>query len=224
MRMSSVEDCLKVLSYYGIDPSQGAAVDVGGTETVSLKSRRGVQTLARNPLLRCHPDLIFLDEGFNQERFGGRADEYLDFLDESRIAHLQNRFDLVFCFDTLEHIRDPFRFCAHLARIAKPAGYIYLATVFRYAYHPSPEDYFRFSPAGLRECFLAGVGEEAKAEAVWCDWESDEDAVAILVRKGAPPPALPAYRLPRPPQPRRTWRGLVGGALRRVQSLWSPAR
>jgi hypothetical protein len=39
--------------------------------------------------------------------------------------------------------------------VAKPGGYIYVATVFEWPYHPSPEDYFRFIPAGLRELFLS---------------------------------------------------------------------
>jgi SAM-dependent methyltransferase len=176
MRKSAVKDCLRILRHFGIDPSSAEAIDVGGTETVYLDTG-----FARNPLLDISPKVVFLDRGFNVEVIGTKADEVVDFLNSKSILHLRDRFDLVYCFDTLEHASNPFRFCEHLIYITKPDGYIYVATVFEWPYHPSPQDYFRFSPEGLRECFENPVNlYRDEVVVLWCDWESDRRAVALL--------------------------------------------
>jgi SAM-dependent methyltransferase len=186
MRMASFTDCMQVLEHYGIDPAAKRAIDVGGTEQVYLKIGRTVE-IARNPLLRANPHLRFLDQGFNVEALGTRADETVDFLEPASIAQLGSSFDLVFCFDTLEHVANPFRFCDHLVRVTRPGGYIYVSTLFSFVYHASPEDYFRFSPSGLRECFSSDANESRKQVSIlWSDWETDGHGVAILVYKGSP--------------------------------------
>jgi hypothetical protein len=73
-------------------------------------------------------------------------------------------------------VSDPFTFCRNLVRVAKPGGLIYLATVFSWEYHPSPQDYFRFSPEGLRQCF-AGAG----AEVLEADWDMPGVSVYICL-------------------------------------------
>jgi hypothetical protein len=47
MRYSALFDCLQIFDRFGIDPSQGAAIDVGGTEIVYLD---GIPS--PNPLLQ----------------------------------------------------------------------------------------------------------------------------------------------------------------------------
>ncbi|TFH51109.1 MAG: FkbM family methyltransferase, partial [Lysobacterales bacterium] len=181
MRASSLQDCLRVLGHFGVAPAAGQAIDIGGTEFVYLNTGR-----QRNPLLDIHPHLAFLDRGFNLEALNTRADHEVDFLDPHVAEALDSRFDMVFCFDTLEHVSDPATFCEHLLRIVRPGGHVYLATVFEWPYHPSPEDYFRFSPSGLRECFRKGLSSVG-GTILWCDWESDRRAVALLANKGASP-------------------------------------
>jgi len=176
MRKSAISDCIRILKHYCVDPSCGEVIDVGGTETVYLDT-----ALARNPLLELSPNLTFLDKGFNVEFIGTKANEVLDFLDSSPISHLQGGFGLVYCFDTLEHVSNPFLFCEHLIYITKPGGYTYVATVFEWPYHPSPEDYFRFSPAGLRELFQSPLNRlRDEFSVLWCDWGSDRKGVALL--------------------------------------------
>lgn len=53
----------------------------------------------------------------------------------------------------LEHIRDPVRVAAELRRILKKGGYLYVATNFITPYHPSPQDYYRWTADGLKELF-----------------------------------------------------------------------
>jgi hypothetical protein len=75
-------------------------------------------------------------------------------------------------------VSDPFTFCRNLVRIAQPGGVIYLATVFSWEYHPSPQDYYRFSPEGLRECFARTEGE-----VLACGWDTPDISVYICVRR-----------------------------------------
>lgn len=179
MRSAAIQDCFRILREYGIDPSRGSAVDVGGTEIVYLDGKP-----APNPLKRVIPNLVFLDKGFNVEALNTSAHQVLDFLDRQSIAGLAGRFDLVFCFDTLEHVQNPFRFCEHLIYITKPGGYIYVATVFEWPYHPSPEDYFRFSPSGLRECFTSDLNALRNDFSILsCDWCSDGKGVFLFGRR-----------------------------------------
>jgi len=111
--MASFNDCLRVLEHYGIEPSSGTAIDVGGTEMVYL-NQHGIAEVARNPILQVKPDITFLDRGYNIDRLDTRADKKMDFLDRHAVEHLQNKFDLTFSFDTLEHISNPYIFCDHL--------------------------------------------------------------------------------------------------------------
>lgn len=187
MRYSSVRDGWAVLDHFGVDyRSPGAAIDVGGTDTVWLRrDARRDAAIERNPLLEAVPGLRLLDRGFNEDSIGSTVDDRVDFLDPAVAARLENRFDLVFCFDTLEHVSNPFLFCEHLARIAKPGGFVYVSTLFRFVYHPSPEDYFRFSPVGLRQCFEDPAnGARDEGSVVWSGWESDDHGVALLYQKG----------------------------------------
>ncbi len=139
--------------------------------------RAGV-VVTDNPLLETFPDLQFLDYGFNASALGTESNMQADFLDPACAAALADQYDLVLCFDTLEHVSDPFAFCRHLVQVTRPGGYIYLATVFSWEYHPSPHDYFRFSPDGLGACF-AGT----PAEMIKCGWHKPEISVFAFLRK-----------------------------------------
>lgn len=185
MRMAAVRDCLRVLKHFGIDPALTPAIDIGGTRSVFLlEGERGRTT--DNPLLAVNRNLTLLDRGFNAEEFATGQDETLDFLDPRAIEHLRDRFAMVFCFDTLEHVSNPFIFADHLMQIARPGGFVYVSTVFSWVYHPSPEDYFRYSPTGLRQVFQDGVNSSRdRTSIIWCDWESDERAVALLAYESA---------------------------------------
>jgi len=214
MRQAAVSDCLRVLEYFGVDSRATPAIDVGGTPEVALQVGRAV-TNRRNPLLEVNPEIRFLDRGFNIELLKTRADTVVDFLDEEQIAPLERRFNLVFSFDTLEHVSNPFKFCEHLARIAKPGGFIYVATVFTFAYHPSPEDYYRFSPSGLRQCFTDAANRMAgSTTVVWSGWGSDSYGVSLLAYRGTSFRGPSADGLDIHPPQASLLRGLVSRVLR----------
>ena len=72
-------------------------------------------------------------------------------------------FDVVLCTQVLEHCDDPAQAVRELRRVTAPGGRVLASTHGVQVYHPSPEDYWRWTHAGLRRLFT----EHA-------DWESVE--------------------------------------------------
>ena len=69
------------------------------------------------------------------------------------------RADVVLCTQVLEHVRDPSRAVSEMARVLRPGGVCLLTTHGTWFYHPDPEDYWRWTPAGLARLFeSAGFG------------------------------------------------------------------
>ena len=170
MRQSSVDDLLKLCDRFGVELDFGKAVDVGGAPSVYMSAP------CPNPLLELHSNVTFLDN--TQET----AHQVMDFLDYQAIVPHLWTYDRVFSFDTLEHCANPFLFADHLIAVTKPGGYIYVATVFNWHYHPNPEDYWRFSPAGLRECFTSEwVVRAGEFDVMWSDWGSHEHSMGVCL-------------------------------------------
>ena len=203
MRETSVIFARSVFESHGLLGNGDLVLDVGGTPEVyfqldsearlstrqrvrnTLVNMLGGQPRAKslidvrpNPLADLFPGIEYLDRGYNQEKLDTDQDYTVDFTIDDQVEHLADRFSMAVSFDTLEHVADPPAFCRNLLRVVKPGGYVYLQTVFSYVYHPSPEDYFRFSPAGLRECFRQTQGTICE-----CDWEEYNVAPYILLTK-----------------------------------------
>jgi len=164
VRSEAFDLCKELLERFGADP-QGRSIDVGGAPWV-MYDEMGQP----NPILDLNREVEFLDP--DEDKGAGHK---IDFLDAHSILSLQGKYDIVYCFDTLEHIPDPFLFCKHLLEITKIGGYVFVATVFRWPYHPSPEDYWRFTPSALRLLFT-------ESEILWCDWNGPH-GVALLARR-----------------------------------------
>jgi SAM-dependent methyltransferase len=77
----------------------------------------------------------------------------------------QNKFGTITCLNVIEHIHNPFRVFAALYQLLKEGGLLVVETVFSFPYHPSPDDYWRFSPACLR--YLAESAGFIVLEADW---------------------------------------------------------
>lgn len=74
-------------------------------------------------------------------------------------------FGTAVCLNVLEHVQNPFRVMASLYQLLQPGGMLILETVFSFPYHPSPDDFWRFSPEALR--YLA---ESAGFRLLECGW------------------------------------------------------
>ena len=62
-------------------------------------------------------------------------------------------FDVVLCTQVLEHCDDPARAVAELRRVTAPGGRVLASTNGVQVYHPSPQDYWRWTHEGLRRLF-----------------------------------------------------------------------
>lgn len=179
MRKTAIKHFLALLKKYGVAVDQAKTIDVGGAQEVYFEGQ-----FIANPLGKLCPNIRYLEEGFSSERIKTSADMIADFLDPQTIVPLRAGYDLVLSFDTLEHVRDPFLFCEHLIAVAKPGAYLFVATVFDWPYHPAPEDYFRFSPAGLRELFENPRNALTGSFSVlYADWDEDKKGVFLVGRR-----------------------------------------
>jgi SAM-dependent methyltransferase len=71
-----------------------------------------------------------------------RADGSLPLADES--------VDAVISTQVLEHVRDPALYLAECSRVLRPGGRLLLSTHGMMVYHPDPDDYWRWTCAGLK--------------------------------------------------------------------------
>jgi SAM-dependent methyltransferase len=70
------------------------------------------------------------------------------------------------CLDTLEHCEDPVTACRELHRVVAPGGVCAVSSVMLFGIHGYPNDYFRFTPEGMRsllapfdDVWVAGIGD-----------------------------------------------------------------
>lgn len=56
-------------------------------------------------------------------------------------------------FDTIEHVRDPFRALSEVRRCLKPGGIAVMSSHWYFPIHAYPDDYWRFTASAFRELF-----------------------------------------------------------------------
>lgn len=66
------------------------------------------------------------------------------------IDYADNRFDACMALNLLEHLEDPDRAVAEMRRVVKPDGLVFLLVPFYFPVHGYPNDYWRWTPLGLR--------------------------------------------------------------------------
>lgn len=88
--------------------------------------------------------------------------------------YYQNAFGTAVCLNVIEHVQNPFRVFAAMYQIMKHDSLLVVETVFSFPYHPSPIDYWRYTPDCLR--YLA---EQAGFLVLECDWR-----MTILADRG----------------------------------------
>lgn len=93
---------------------------------------------ARSP----DPRLVNLDRA---------ASELVDCIaDAERLPFAAATFRLVLSQELVEHVADPFGALREMSRVLMQDGVLYLQVPFVIGYHPEPDDYWRFTHAGVR--------------------------------------------------------------------------
>lgn len=88
----------------------------------------------------------------------------------------RDTFGTVTCLNVLEHVQNPFRVFAAFYQIMKPDSLLILETVFMFPYHPSPADYWRFTPDALRH-----LADQSGFAVLECDWRMNIPADSGVV-------------------------------------------
>jgi len=63
------------------------------------------------------------------------------------------QFDVIVSIDVFEHLNRPWKAADEIKRLLKPGGIVFVTTIFAWRYHPSPIDYYRYSPDALEFLF-----------------------------------------------------------------------
>jgi SAM-dependent methyltransferase len=78
----------------------------------------------------------------------------VDFVaDVSALPFADGTYDIVLSTQVLEHVRDPQRVIAEMARVLKPGGWLFLTTPQSSPLHNLPYNFFNFTNLGLRLLF-----------------------------------------------------------------------
>lgn len=75
-------------------------------------------------------------------------------------------FDACVNIVTLEHVREPARVVAELARVLAPRGRLFLVAPLEWEVHQAPHDYYRYTEHGLRHLLTAAGLEVVSIQAV----------------------------------------------------------
>lgn len=73
------------------------------------------------------------------------------------LPFVDNAFDAAISIAVLEHVKDPFRCAAELARVLKPGGELICCVPFLQPYHGYPHHYYNMTHQGLRNLFAQHV-------------------------------------------------------------------
>ena len=64
------------------------------------------------------------------------------------------QFDIVLSTQVLEHVADPTTYLSECRRLLRSGGFLVVTTHGLMHYHPDPEDYWRWTSAGLRKLLV----------------------------------------------------------------------
>lgn len=101
-------------------------------------------------LLPSHVHYIGIDTSDAGNHFGYQAPDTLYF-SGVRWPVGDESVDLVLCSEVLEHVSEPGIFLSEMYRCLRPGGRVLLTVPFAARWHFIPYDYWRYTPAGLKQ-------------------------------------------------------------------------
>jgi SAM-dependent methyltransferase len=120
----------------------------------------------------------------------------VDVLGDARaLPFPDGQFALVISQEMVEHVPDPFRAVREMARVLSAGGTLYLQAPFVIGYHPGPEDYWRFSRAGMQR-LLEQAGLECRRVEPAVGAGTGMYRIAVEFFAGLPARILPALYIP----------------------------
>ena len=135
--------------------------DIAAVETTDAISAWDYDPLASDLIESCAEGLVldagsglkatYLDNVVNLEVADYPATDVLAI--GERLPFADDSFDGVLSLVVLEHVRDPFRCAAEIARVVRPGGRIYVAVPFLQPYHGYPHHYYNMTRRGLEQLF-----------------------------------------------------------------------
>jgi SAM-dependent methyltransferase len=90
------------------------------------------------------------DADFVAADLAGNPDASLELNPDSTVPVDDEEFDVVLSTQVLEHVDDPGLYLSECYRVLRPGGQMLLSTHGVFVYHPDPEDYWRWTCAGLK--------------------------------------------------------------------------
>jgi SAM-dependent methyltransferase len=91
----------------------------------------------------------------------GNPHATLELAEDGSVPLPSDSFDAVLSTQVLEHVTDPALYLAECFRVLKPGGRLLLSTHGTFVYHPDPDDYWRWTCAGMQR-----IAREAGFEVV----------------------------------------------------------
>jgi SAM-dependent methyltransferase len=85
---------------------------------------------------------------------------------DSRVPADDESVDFVLSTQVLEHVEDPALYLSECHRLLRSGGRLLLSTHGLFVYHPDPDDYWRWTPAGLRRQVTAAGFEIERFEGI----------------------------------------------------------
>jgi SAM-dependent methyltransferase len=135
--------------------------------------------------------LPFVRDFFPGQRFVGCDARTGPGVDEIQDLHALDLPDgsvgTALLFDTIEHVREPWRAMAELHRCLRPGGLLILTSVWYFPIHAYPDDYWRFTASAFRSL----MGDALHPIAVeMCGLARLPHTVLGIASKGPPDPAV----------------------------------
>lgn len=150
------------------EPSPQPELEIVGASYASAMDR--IVTQAKGPVLQIgsRASVVDLKAANWRNRFaalpfvgldiqaGDNVDVVADIAGEFRTLRDRLKtfqFGTIICSHVLEHVRQPWLAARNIERLLAPGGLLFVQVPWVQAYHPFPEDYWRFSFSGITALF-----------------------------------------------------------------------